>query len=300
MTALTVARAANAAPSARLTSPVALIVGGSAGIGQAIAYKLAQYSDTPHIIISSRSQRSAEVTLKRLQEINGSGKYEFIATDMTQLKSINNLIQSIQDRLSTLNFLIISSGALTTGGRVETEDGIERKMALNYYGRFYLMHGLAPLLQQTGNQPDQEARVMSVLNAGRGGNIHFDDLELKKTYSFKAVRDTGGAFNDMMAEEFSIRYPKVAWMHTYPGFVDTDIMANLPWFLRYPGKILYMFYGIKPEDCGDYLWHGFHLQERKTGWYLLDEKGDTISKRSYHTDEARKIVWDHSIALLKL
>jgi len=141
---------------------------------------------------------------------------------------------------------------------------------------------------------------MIVFAAAQGGPVDLDDLELRKNYSFSNVVATGASYNDLMTEEFSTRYPNVAFMHNYPGIVDTGILNNMPWFVKYPGNLYLTLAGIKPEDSGDYLWHGFHLPDRKTGWYLLGAKGDTIKTAKYHTEEARKAVWEHTVTILKL
>lgn len=309
MPSISIARAANAALSARLGSPTALIVGGSSGVGQALAFKLAQYSDTPRIIISARNPTTAQATLDQLKQINSQGRYDFIPVDMTVSKSIKDLSTRVKSQESKLNFLIVSSGALTMQGRKENEDGIDEKMMFNYYGRMMLIHSLVPLLETTaaaaaaasGSEQGrgEGARVLSVLAATMGGKIQFDDLDLKTHYGLKAAADAASAYNDLAAEQLSRLHPTVGFMHAYPGIVNTSIMSGLPAVLRYASKLVTAF-ATSPEDCGEWLWYGLSRPEHAKGWYLLNQNGDVVPKAKYHTDEARDKVWKHTVELVKL
>ncbi len=54
-----------------------VFVGGTAGIGAALAVKTAKYSTNPNIHIVGRSKASAEKVLAELKAANKEGKYEF-------------------------------------------------------------------------------------------------------------------------------------------------------------------------------------------------------------------------------
>jgi hypothetical protein len=59
------------------------------------------------------------------------------------------------------------------GGFDDNGEGIDKKMAVHFYGRFKFFTELAPLLQAAKDM-GEEARVISVLGAGYGGKA---DLE---------------------------------------------------------------------------------------------------------------------------
>ena len=54
-----------------------VFVGGTAGIGAALAVKTAKYSTNPNIHIVGRSKASAEKVLAQLKAANSDGHYEF-------------------------------------------------------------------------------------------------------------------------------------------------------------------------------------------------------------------------------
>lgn len=88
--------------------------------------------------------------------------------------------------------------------------------------------------------------MLTVLSAGYGGAIDLDDMDLQKNPSLKKKADFCISYNDLMVEvetvfkhlsnlqELAIRYPKMAFTHSFPGFVDTNLASNLPFYLRIP------------------------------------------------------------------
>jgi hypothetical protein len=93
----------------------------------------------------------------------------------------------------------VTAGFLSTDGRSETEEGIDKKLATHFYGRFLLIKQLTPLLEAAASA-GEEARAMSVLGAGKGGAVPFGDLDLKKGFSVKAAADAATMYNDLVAE----------------------------------------------------------------------------------------------------
>lgn len=76
----------------------------------------------------------------------------------------------------------MSPGYLTTRTTFDDAgEGIDRKLALNYYSRFKFFAELAPMLE-AAKDAGEEARVVSILAAGKGYKLDADDLGVKKTY----------------------------------------------------------------------------------------------------------------------
>jgi hypothetical protein len=102
-------------------------------------------------------------------------------------------------RLPKVNFLVMSPGFLTLMGRDETEEGIDKKLALNYYARWKCLYELA-LLLTAAEDKGEDAKVMSILAAGKGGQIDLDDLGLKKNYSVRNAAMASPTYTDLMME----------------------------------------------------------------------------------------------------
>lgn len=65
--------------------------------------------------------------------------------------------------------------------------------------RFLLGNLLLPKLQKAADK-GEDARMLSVLAAGKGGTIDMDDLGLKENPSLKKKADYATTYNDLMVE----------------------------------------------------------------------------------------------------
>jgi hypothetical protein len=88
---------------------------------------------------------------------------------------------------------------MALAGRDETEEGIDKKLAVHYYARWKFLHDLLPALKKADEAGEQGA-VMSVLAAGKGGAIDLEDLALEKGYSVQRAALSAPTYNDLMLE----------------------------------------------------------------------------------------------------
>lgn len=145
-------------------TPVAIFVGGTAGIGQHMAQRMAQLVKGPaHFIISGRNAESAEKVIEAMKKEDNEKTYEFIRADISTMKKVKEFTEEVAKKVEKVNYLVITSGFLSFAGRTETEDGIDVKLATHFYGRFLTIYKLLPLLNKAANN-GEEARVMTVLH----------------------------------------------------------------------------------------------------------------------------------------
>jgi len=254
-----------------LQSQKAMVVGGTSGIGEGIALKLASLK--ADVTIAGRNKTSAERVLARLKQAHPTGTHAFVPIDISLMREVKSFAQKYKEEHKQLNYLVVSSGIMTMQGRTETVEGIDQKLAIHYYGRWFLINELLPLLE--------------------------DDFDLKKHYGLREAANVAPFHNDLMVEEFSLRHPKLPFMHAFPGFVDTPLATKdtLPWYVRLGAKLASPF-GTSLEDCGEYMTYGLLADEHKKGWSLLTSKGKSCDKLKAHTDDMRKKVWDHTEKLV--
>ena len=200
MPTLPVARAANAAYEFTYR-PIAVFVGGTSGIGQATAETLAKITQgNAHIFIIGRNRAAAEATIARFPKPTSSDSmHEFIECDVTLMKNVEKATQQLLARIPRLNFLVLSSAILNLEGRTETEEGIDRRLALNYYARWKFTHDLIPLLQKARDQ-GQVASVMTVLSPYGAGKIDLNDPGLKKRFTLSTFGTATATYNNLMLE----------------------------------------------------------------------------------------------------
>lgn len=150
-----------------------------------------------HIILIGRNKASANTIISSFPApSNPLAKQEFIEADVSLIANVRAICAGLRYRLDKINFLVMSPGMLNSRGRTETSEGIDVKMALHYYARFTFIHELLPLLNKASGRKDEDAKVYSVLTAGRSGKLELDDLGLKKTFSATKVAFQNSFYND--------------------------------------------------------------------------------------------------------
>ncbi len=137
---------------------VALITGGSRGIGEMIAAGF--LANGAKVYISSRKSDVCDATAKRLQEEFG-GECISVPADLSNLEGINTLANSISEK-DSLDILVNNAGA-SWGEPIDeySEKGWDKVMDTNVKGVFFLTQKLLPLLRKSGTAEDP-SRVINI------------------------------------------------------------------------------------------------------------------------------------------
>ncbi|KAG8768643.1 hypothetical protein FRC12_005448 [Ceratobasidium sp. 428] len=292
MPSLSIVRAANLAAVPKY-QPTAIFLGGTSGVGQAVAEALAANTNgNAHIILCGRNKSAADQIIQSLPT-SSTSQYELEECDATLMSNVRQTTTSLLGRLPKLNYLVVSPGFLTLKGRDETSEGIDKKLALNYYARWRFVHDLIPLLEKAKAQ-GEEARVLTVLSAGTNGKIDETDLDLKKSYSLKAAGDSATAMNDYMCESFAAQHPDIAFIHAYPGAVRTPGVTNFHWSMKLLLPVLRPF-TVSPAECGQWMLYTLLDPQLSKGAFFRDNHAEDVGPNKHSTPELRKLVWEHSL-----
>ena len=137
---------------------VALITGGSRGIGEMIAAGF--LANGAKVYISSRKAEVCDATAKRLQEEYG-GECISMPADLSNLEGINSLAGKISQE-GNLDILVNNAGA-SWGEPIDeySEQGWDKVMDTNVKGVFFLTQKLLPLLRKSGTAEDP-SRVINI------------------------------------------------------------------------------------------------------------------------------------------
>ena len=156
-----------------VSGKVALVTGGSRGIGEMIAEGFV--ANGVKTYISSRNAEVCGATAARLSE---QGECISMPADLSTMEGIQSLADEIKARESQLDILVNNAGA-TWGASIEEfpESGWDKVMDINVKGPFFLTQALLPLLEKAAAAEDP-ARIINV------GSI--DGLNVNKfgTYSY--------------------------------------------------------------------------------------------------------------------
>ena len=157
---------------------VALITGGSRGIGEMIAAGF--LANGAKVYISSRKAEVCDATAKRLQEEYG-GECISVPADLSNLDGINALANQISQE-DNLDILVNNAGA-SWGEPIDeySEQGWDKVMDTNVKGVFFLTQKLLPLLRKSGDAEDPSR----VINIGSIDGLNVPSME---TYPYGASK----------------------------------------------------------------------------------------------------------------
>ena len=120
--------------SKTLTGKVALVTGGSRGIGAAIAKKLADQGADVAISYSASADKANAV----VKEIEAKGvRGAAFKADQAKTKEVEGLVESVVKRFGRLDILVNNAGVFVTGQvheRANNQDELDRLFAVNVGG----------------------------------------------------------------------------------------------------------------------------------------------------------------------
>jgi NAD(P)-dependent dehydrogenase (short-subunit alcohol dehydrogenase family) len=131
---------------------IALVTGGSRGIGFASAERLA--GEGASLILCARDKQAVEKAAERLRA--GGAEVVGLTADVGDEESVNGLFEQIEERFPKLHILVNSAGIAPRvdghKGSIETIpfEMWERTMRTNLTGTFLMCQGAVPLLKKAG------------------------------------------------------------------------------------------------------------------------------------------------------
>ena len=198
---------------AGLTNKIALVTGGTSGIGLVTAKELKRQGF--HVVITARDVLKA------------STEFEILECDFSSLDSIRKAAAEFKRRHDKLHVLVNNAGGINPSRQL-SKDGIELTFAVNHLGYFLFTNLLLDVLKASA-----PARIVSVgSEASRWGTIDFGDLQAEKRYI--ATRQYGStklmniAFALELAER--LRGTGVTSNAVHPGTVASNFGAVKGWF----------------------------------------------------------------------
>ena len=129
-------------------SLIALVTGGTSGIGRATANKLAQLGI--HVVVVGRNEDRGEKAVAAIR--SAGGKADFIASDLRDASSAREVARSaVEFGNGHVDILINNAGIFPFGPTEKTtEEEFDKVYALNVKAPYFLVAELAPLMAKRG------------------------------------------------------------------------------------------------------------------------------------------------------
>ncbi len=139
-----------------VSGKVAVVTGGSRGIGEMIAAGFV--ANGVRTYISSRSQDACDATAERLSEF---GECIAVGADLATREGIDGLVREVGEREQKLDILVNNAGA-TWGAAVDEfpEKGWDKVMDINLKSPFFLSQAFLPLLTAAASAADPARIIM--------------------------------------------------------------------------------------------------------------------------------------------
>jgi len=273
---------------------VALVTGGTSGIGKATATALAAMG--ADVVVVGRDPERGERAAAEIRAQTG-GRVDLALADLASQAEVRSLAEEFRRRYDRLDVLVNNAG-LVQSTRTETPDGLETTFATNHLAPFLLTNLLQDLLEKSA-----PSRVVTVSSeAERWGNIDFDDLQSKKKYRGFPVYGMTKLANIMFTYELAERLKGTGVTATcmHPGAVNTRFGTNNS------GPMTILFRAFKPfmrtpdQGADTVIWLASSPDvEGVSGRYYSDRK-PIEPKKIANDPPARRRLWEESQSLTGL
>lgn len=277
-----------------LGGKVALVTGGTSGIGKATATALAAMG--ARVVVTGRNPEKGEGAVAEVRRDSGNENVSLLLADLSVVSEVRRLAGEFRAGHDRLDVLVNNAGALFSA-RAETPDGLERTFALNHLAPFLLTNLLLDRLKASA-----PSRVVTVSSeAQRAGAKDFFDLQTEKGYSAFRAYGRSKLANIMFTFELAerLRGTGVTATCVHPGGVNTEfgngsggpmafVLRAFKPFMRSPEKgAETVIYAASSPDL-----------EGETAKYLSDRKPIPVPNLAKDA-AARKRLWEESEKLTR-
>lgn len=270
-----------------LSGRVAVVTGGTSGIGKEVALGLARQGATT-VVVGRGADRASGVAAE-LAGVSGNPQVEALRVDdLARMADTRELAAALLDRYPSIHILVNNAGAYLRR-RDETPDGLERTFALNVLSPYMLTALLAPRL--TASAP---ARVVNVSSAAhRGARVDFTDLQSSRRFSGFSVYGASKLELLWLTREFARRLngKGVTVNAVHPGFVRSGFALNNGGGTAFGMRILGRLFGrsvVRGADTPIFVASAPELAS-VTGGYLRARKAHPGSNDSRDPSKARQL-----------
>ncbi len=192
----------------RLNGKVAIVTGGTSGMGRAIAVLFA--SEGASVVVSGRNGERGRDVVSEI-ESNG-GKAVFIRGDVSVPETNKLLVEKAVDSFGRLDILVMSAGELGIGSVTDVSLDLWKKtIDTNLNAVFYLLHHGIPAIKKSGG----------------GSAVVIGSIAAFKVFpNHPSYCASKGALTQLVRQVALDYGPDIRINQICPGQVDTPLLRN--------------------------------------------------------------------------
>lgn len=209
--------------------PACVVTGGTRGIGRAVSLELARRGCP--VVLVGRDADSGMRACAELRRLGGTERIHFVQADIGSQHSVRRAAGEIALRFPRVRALVNNAGVYTFRPR-RSADGFELTMAVNHLGALLLTRLLLAVLRRSA-----PARVLNVTSkveryAGPGHTLH-TAAGIDGAFGLLPYARSKRAMLHATRElAHRLRGSGVTVNSVHPGFVATDLLRDLPRWMR--------------------------------------------------------------------
>jgi len=206
-----------------LSGKLALVTGGSGGLGEETARALAAHG--ARVVLTARDVPKGEAAAEAIRKSTGNANVTVGELELDSLASIRAFAERFLAEHRALNLLINNAGVMACPFS-RTHDGFELQFGTNHIGHFLLTNLLVPALLRGA-----PARIVNLSSGGhRFSNVLFDDPNFERTeYSKWTGYGQSKTANVLFSVELDrrLRDRGVRAFAVHPGAIVTELGRHL-------------------------------------------------------------------------
>ena len=194
-----------------LAGKVAVVTGGSKGIGFAIAEALVK--EGASVFICARDEHDLR---KAIAALAGHGPADGVTCDVANEDQVSEVLKACVEKFGGIDILVNNAGVGYFGSTVEemSSDQFRLTLETNLFGVFYACHHAIPLMKQRGG-----GSIFNISSLA-GQNPH------ARMAAYNASKFALNGFSEAMMQE--VRHDGIKVSYICPGSVNTHFGGDAP------------------------------------------------------------------------
>ncbi len=216
-----------------LSGKVALITGGSDGLGYATSFVLLK-NNVKKLFIISLSEEVMDNTVEEFRKQLGdeyADRVTWFQCDVGDLTAVTEVAKKVCDQTDRLDIMCLNAARGIMTYQL-TDYGVDRHMAVNHIGHVTLTSHLLPLLKKTSEKGTVRIQIQgSNAHQSLPKDLRFASLEelntdLGPNTQYGRSKLAGILYARYMDAHLHKSHPNILINATHPGFVDTKMSRD--------------------------------------------------------------------------